>query len=96
MKIRIPVVEKNEVETIQKEKKNEVEASSEQLYWADSQTERSVPPINTNINKSAGPSNVLIDEIRYGFLSSDAMSMFFSMGNNHFFDNSLYLGTQIG
>lgn len=95
MKVRIPLVVKNDVETSQVEKQN-VEEASEQFYFADSRPENAVSSPKTSSSNSVESSNVFIDEVRYGFLSSDAFSMLFSLGNNHFFDKSLYLGTQIG
>lgn len=95
MKIRIPLVVKNDVETPQVEKQN-VEEASEQFYLSDSRLENTVSSSKTSPSNSVASSNTFIDEIRVGFLSSDAFSMLFSLGNNHFFDKSLYLGTQIG
>lgn len=42
------------------------------------------------------PFNVFVDEVRYGFQSSNAFSLFFTIGANHFFDKSLYVGAQLG
>lgn len=105
MKLRIPAasakttvvenvsnqsVSKNEGVT-KSEKPTNTSESSERYYSDGSGDGRAA--------KASGvvaPFNVFVDEVRYGFQSSNAFSLFFTIGANHFFDKSLYVGAQLG
>lgn len=102
MKLRIPAasaktnvaesvsVAENEGVT-KSEKSTKASESSERYYLYASGDGRAA--------KASGvvaPFNVFVDEVRYGFQSSNAFSLFFTIGANHYFDKSLYLGAQLG
>lgn len=73
------------------EKSTKTSESSERYYLDASGDGRAA-----NASGVVAPFNVIVDEVRYGFVSSDAFSLFFTIGANHFFDKSLYLGAQLG
>ena len=102
MKLRIPVasakttvaesvskqsVANNEGVT-ESEKSTKTSESSERYYLDASGDGRAA-----NASGVVAPFNVYLNEFRFGF---EPFSRFYTIGANHFFDKSLYLGAQLG